>query len=90
MGHPAVLVFVGGGLGAMGREMFMLLFGRYSTAFPVDIFAANMLAAFLLGLVFGLHAARRVPDHVALLISTGFCGTSKYCEAMRKVRTHSE
>ncbi|MFG1361355.1 fluoride efflux transporter CrcB [Xanthobacter pseudotagetidis] len=74
MGPPAVLVFVGGGLGAISRELFMLLFQRDSAAFPVDIFAANMLASFLLGLIFGLHAARRVSDHAVLLISTGFCG----------------
>jgi len=69
-----VLVFAGGGLGAITRELLMLLFGRYSESFPVDIFAANMIAAFLLGLVFGLHLARRASDNVALLISTGFCG----------------
>ncbi|MFK8251862.1 CrcB family protein [Ancylobacter terrae] len=74
MGLPVLIVFVGGGLGAITRELFMLLFGRYSAAFPVDIFAANSLAAFLLGFIFGLHQRRRASDHVTLLVSTGFCG----------------
>ncbi|MCX5480134.1 CrcB family protein [Kaistia geumhonensis] len=74
MTTASVLVFVGGGAGAVVRELLVLALGRYSAAFPVDIFAANMLASFLLGLVFGLHQVRRTSDNVALLISTGFCG----------------
>jgi len=74
MWQAPVLVFVGGGLGAVTRELLVLVLGSYSSAFPVDIFAANILASFLLGLVFGLHQAHRASDHVALLISTGFCG----------------
>lgn len=74
MGLPVLLVFVGGGLGAITRELFMLLLGRYSAAFPVDIFAANILASLLLGFVFGLHQLRRASDNATLLVSTGFCG----------------
>lgn len=74
MWAPPIVVFLGGGLGAVTREFLMLVLGSYSSAFPVDIFAANVLASFLLGLVFGLHQARRASDHVALLVSTGFCG----------------
>lgn len=69
-----IIVSVGGGLGAIAREGAILLFGRYSAAFPVDIFAANSLSCLLLGLIFGLHQKRRVSDQVALLVSTGFCG----------------
>lgn len=71
---PTVIIFIGGGLGAIAREISMLALGRYSAAFPVDIFVANILASFLLGLVVGLHQARRASDNVTLLISTGFCG----------------
>lgn len=71
---PTVIVFVGGGLGAIVRELFMLMLGRYSAAFPVDIFAANLIASFLLGLVSGLHQEHRTSDTTTLLISTGFCG----------------
>ena len=51
----AVIVFAGGGVGAILRELFMLQLGRYSNSFPFDIFAANLLASFLLGLVFCLN-----------------------------------
>ncbi|MBO1075520.1 CrcB family protein [Roseomonas marmotae] len=74
MWQSAAIVFAGGGLGAIARELFMLMLGRYSTAFPVDIFMANILASFLLGMVFGLHRARRASDSANLLIATGFCG----------------
>lgn len=74
MWRPPVLVFLGGGLGAITREFFVLLLGSDSAAFPVDIFAANVLASLLLGLVFGLHQGHRASDDVALLVSTGFCG----------------
>ena len=71
---PTVIVFVGGGFGAIVREIFMLMLGRYSMAFPVDIFAANILASFLLGLVSGFHQQHHASDNTTLLISTGFCG----------------
>ncbi|WP_199707038.1 CrcB family protein [Teichococcus wenyumeiae] len=70
----AVVVFVGGGLGAIVRELFMLMLGRYSTAFPLDIFMANILACFLLGIVSSLHQERRASDGANLLLATGFCG----------------
>ncbi len=71
---PTVFVFMGGGFGAIVREISMLMLGRYSAAFPVDIFIANVIAAFLLGLVSGLHQEHRASDDAMLLISTGFCG----------------
>ena len=74
MWQSTVLVFVGGGLGAMVREVSMLMLGRYSSAFPVDIFVANIIAAFLLGIVSGLHQEHRASSNAMLLISTGFCG----------------
>ena len=89
---PTILVFVGGGCGAIVREIFMLMLGRYSAAFPVDIFAANILACFLLGLVTGLHQENRASGNAMLLISTGFCGGTStfssfifgaYSEAMK-------
>ena len=70
----AVIVFAGGGVGAILRELFMLQLGRYSDAFPFDIFAANLLASFLLGLVFGLHRAHRATGTLMLLVGTGVCG----------------
>ncbi len=71
---PIIAVFIGGGVGAILRELFMLLLGRDSHVFPFDIFAANMLASFLLGLAFGLSKARRLSTTGNLFIATGLCG----------------
>jgi len=70
----AVIVFMGGGLGAITREFLMLLLPQHSGAFPLDIFTANIIASFCLGLVFGLRLASRVSDEFNLLIGTGFAG----------------
>ena len=71
---PALLIFVGGGLGAILRELFMLMLGRYSAVFPFDIFAANILASFLLGLTFALTQSRVASKNANLFIATGLCG----------------
>lgn len=74
MWTKAIFVFVGGGLGATVREYCMLLFGQDSSMFPLDIFMANIIASFVLGLVFGSHRSRTVSDEFSLLIATGFTG----------------
>ena len=71
---PVVLIFVGGGLGAILRELFMLALGRYSAVFPTDIFAANILASFLLGLTFALTRKHVASANLNLFIATGVCG----------------
>ena len=71
---PALLIFVGGGLGAILRELFMLMLGRYSAVFPFDIFAANILASFLLGVTFALTQSRVASKNANLFIATGLCG----------------
>jgi CrcB protein len=71
---PVSIVFVGGGLGAIAREVSILLLHSYSDAFPLDIFVANVIASFVLGIVFARHKALRVSDNVLLLVGTGFAG----------------
>lgn len=74
MWMPTIMVLVGGGLGAIVREFSMLLFSRESAAFPVDIFAVNMLASLVLGLAFGRHRGARLSDNATLFVSTGLFG----------------
>jgi CrcB protein len=69
-----MLVFVGGALGATLREFAMLLVPNPTDNFPLDILAANLLAAFLLGLVTALHRRGGVSDSVNLLVGTGIAG----------------
>jgi fluoride exporter len=69
-----LLVFLGGALGAMLREFFMLLVPTLSRGFPLDILAANLVAALLLGLVAGLNRRKVASDEVYALIGTGITG----------------
>ncbi|BCP55709.1 putative fluoride ion transporter CrcB 2 [Kaistia sp. 32K] len=72
--NAIVLVFVGGALGAMVREFLMLGVPDLSDGFPTSILAANVVAAFLLGLVTGLHNRKSVSDDVNTLVATGIMG----------------
>jgi fluoride exporter len=69
-----ILVLVGGGLGAMLREFVMLMVPNLVDGFPLDILAANLLAAFLLGLVTALHCRDVLSDDVYMLLGAGIMG----------------
>jgi CrcB protein len=69
-----ILVMVGGGLGAMLREFTMLMVPNPVDGFPLDILAANLLAAFLLGLVTALHRRQVLSDDVYMLLGAGIMG----------------
>ena len=44
-----VVVFVGGAVGAILRDLLMLSVPNLADGFPLDILAANLVASFLLG-----------------------------------------
>lgn len=69
-----ILVFVGGAVGAMLREVLMLMVPQGSRGFPLDILVANLVAAFLLGFVAGLSRRKAASDEVYALIGTGITG----------------
>jgi CrcB protein len=70
----ALLVFVGGALGATLREFLMLMVPQGSRGFPLDILVANLVAAFLLGLAAALHSRKVASDGGYALIGTGITG----------------
>lgn len=71
----AVLVFVGGGLGALCRYGCQLLGARFEHGyFPWATFGVNLLGSFLLGLLFGLGTAIHLRTEWRLLLATGFLG----------------
>ena len=74
MVNIVILVFVGGALGAMLREFAMLMVPNLADKFPLDILVANLVAAFLLGLVTALHRRQIVSDKTNMLIGTGIMG----------------
>jgi fluoride exporter len=69
-----VLVFVGGSVGAVLREFLMLMVPQGPHGFPLDILAANLVAALLLGFVAALHDRKAASDRVYALIGTGITG----------------
>jgi fluoride exporter len=69
-----MLVFVGGALGAMLREFTMLMVPNLADKFPLDILVANLVAAFLLGLVTALHRRQIVSEGAEMLVGTGIAG----------------
>ena len=69
-----ILVLVGGGLGAMLREFVMLMVPNPVDGFPLDILVANLLAAFLLGVVTALHGRRVLSGDVYMLLGAGIMG----------------
>lgn len=70
----AILVFVGGALGATLREFLMLMVPQGSRGFPLDILVANLVAALLLGLAAALHSRKVASDSGYALIGTGITG----------------
>jgi CrcB protein len=67
-------VFVGGALGAMLREFTMLMVPNPVDNFPMDILVANLVAAFMLGLVTALHRRQIVSEGAELLVGSGIAG----------------
>jgi fluoride exporter len=88
-----ILVFVGGAVGAMLREFLMLMVPTLSRGFPLDILAANLVAAFLLGLMAGLHSRKVASDKSYALIGTGMTGGlstfSSFAYGSSVLMTHS-
>ena len=74
MVNTVMLVFVGGALGAVLREFSMLMVPNLADNFPLDILVANLVAAFLLGLVTALHRRQIVSEGAELLVGTGMAG----------------
>ena len=69
-----ILIFVGGAFGAMCREFVMLSVPRLADGFPMDIFVANIIAAFLLGLATSLFKKDIINQYVHLMVGTGIMG----------------
>ncbi len=70
----AVLVFIGGAVGAIAREFLMLLVPILSRGFPLDIFVANVLASLLIGFSTGRHSRKVISDGWHLMVTTGIMG----------------
>ena len=75
----ALLIFVGGGLGALSRWALSAGITRVAenTAlhrFPVGILACNLLGCYLIGCAFGYWGSHWHPKWIFPLVVTGFLG----------------
>ena len=68
------LVFIGGAVGAVIRELLMLGVPTAKDGFVWSIFVANVVAAFILGVVTGLHSRKAIGTDTNLLLGTGLTG----------------
>jgi len=74
----ALLIFLGGGLGALSRWGLSSGIEKLSARtslhqFPLGILACNLLGCFLIGCIFG-HFVQKHPAWVFPLLVTGFLG----------------
>jgi len=68
------LIFAGGALGAVLRELLMLRVPKLLDGFPLDILVANLVASLLLGWVAALHSRKLLSDGANTLLGTGVSG----------------
>jgi len=72
---PVVLVFVGGGIGALLRYLVSLGFGSFwAGAFPLGTFAINLAGCFAIGVLAGLSERLPVDPQLRLFLQTGILG----------------
>jgi fluoride exporter len=75
---PGLLVFIGGGLGALARYALSLMAVRvFGAQFPWGTFAINITGSLIMGLVAGFFVARALPqawEPFRLFLTTGILG----------------
>lgn len=69
-----LLVFVGGGLGAVARFFVTTALAGKLGTFPLGTLTANVLGSFVMGLVVGVIAGRASLEPLRLLVAVGFLG----------------
>ena len=69
-----MLVFIGGGLGAMSRFFLTTALAGKLGNFPLGTLIANLSGSLLMGLLVGLLAGRTNVESVRLFFAVGFLG----------------
>lgn len=67
-----LLVALGGALGAMARYSLTLI--PLKSGFPVATILANVLGAFLLGVIIGILESKQLDPGWGIFIKVGLCG----------------
>ena len=70
-----ILVFIGGGVGSIGRYLLGKIWNDPSSGIPYGTFAANIVGSLLIGLILGWALKNNaLSSNTTLLLATGFCG----------------
>ncbi|MBK9255229.1 MAG: fluoride efflux transporter CrcB [Saprospiraceae bacterium] len=72
-----ILIFIGGGLGAMTRFGFTRVFGNLNSGnliLPFATFLTNIVSCFILGILINKYISEGLSENNRLLLATGFCG----------------
>lgn len=70
-----LFVFIGGGLGSMGRFGISNLTSAYhQTSFPLATLISNILACLIMGITFFFFKEKNLSSEWQLFLLTGFCG----------------
>lgn len=69
-----ILVFIGGGLGAVARFIISECIGKNNQGFPLATLMANLLSCVVLGYLIGMTMEKSLEPKYSLLLMTGFCG----------------
>ncbi|MBR4382899.1 MAG: fluoride efflux transporter CrcB [Selenomonadaceae bacterium] len=69
-----LIVFIGGGLGAVSRFLVTTALAGKLGNFPLGTLAANFFGSLLMGLVVGAIAGRANLESVRLFVAVGFLG----------------
>lgn len=68
-------IALGGGLGAVGRYLIMLLAGRYHTeTLPLGTLVVNLLGCLCIGVFWALFDRIQISNEFRLFLFTGFLG----------------
>lgn len=68
-------VFIGGGLGSIGRYTLSLLITRkIESLFPWGTFTVNLIGCLFIGILAGMLNKTSLNPFFSLLLITGFCG----------------
>ena len=68
-------VFIGGGLGSLGRYLMGILFQRILISLPLATLTANVTACLIFALALKLFGAKMNElSHIKLFLLTGICG----------------
>ena len=71
-------IFIGGGLGSLGRYFLSILLRTYSLDFPIATLSVNIIGSLILGFAVALFwmkaPSSAMHDTLKLAITIGFCG----------------